>query len=101
MSDPFLNLKDNQIEIIVLSYLIKHPTFLDEYFDKLNDKIFYNPEHKKYVDEILTKNRFTVDYHEPLTTHEGLFPHCRDQFYQVWKRTKKVKGPINIFSPFN
>ena len=62
---------------------------------------YYNPEHKKYVDEILTKNKFTVDYHEPLTTHEGLFPHCRDQFYQVWKRTKKVKGPINIFSPFN
>ena len=49
MSDPFLNLKDNQIEIIVLSYLIKHPNFLDEFFDKLNDKIFYNPEHKKLL----------------------------------------------------
>jgi len=49
VSDPFLNLKDNQIEIIVLSYLIKHPTFLDEFFDKLNDKIFHNPEHKKIL----------------------------------------------------
>ena len=49
MSDPFLNLKDNQIEIIILSYLIKHPTFLDEFFDKLNDKIFHNPEHKKIL----------------------------------------------------
>ena len=49
MSDPFLNLKDNQIEIIVLSYLIKHPTFLDEFFEKLNDKIFHNPEHKKIL----------------------------------------------------
>ena len=49
MADPFLNLRDNQIEIIVLSYLIKHPVFLDEYYDKLNDKIFYNPEYKKIL----------------------------------------------------
>jgi len=49
VADPFLNLRDNQIEIIVLSYLIKHPVFLDEYYDKLNDKIFYNPEYKKIL----------------------------------------------------
>ncbi len=49
MADPFLNLRDNQIEIIVLSYIIKHPVFLDEYYDKLNDKIFYNPEYKKIL----------------------------------------------------
>jgi len=49
VADPFLNLRDNQIEIIVLSYLIKHPKFLDEYYDKLNDEIFYNPEYKKIL----------------------------------------------------
>ena len=49
MANPFLNLKDNQIEIIVLAYLIKHPEFLDKYFDKINDKIFYNPENKKIL----------------------------------------------------
>lgn len=61
---------------------------------------YYDPEHKKYVDDTLKKNKFMVAYHEPLTTHEGLFPHCRDQFYQVWKREKSIKG-MNIFSPFN
>jgi replicative DNA helicase len=49
VANPFLNLKDNQIEIIVLAYLIKHPEFLDKYFDKINDKIFYNPENKKIL----------------------------------------------------
>ena len=62
---------------------------------------YHNPEHKKYVDDVLKKNNFKVDYHESLTTHEGLFPHCRDQFYQVWKREKQSRGPMNIFSPFN
>ena len=60
MSDPFLNLKDNQIEIIVLSYLIKHPTFLDEFFEKLNDKIFHNPEHKKILHVL---NEFSKNYY--------------------------------------
>ena len=53
MADPYLNLKDNQIEIIALSYLIKHPELIDRYYDKLNEKIFHNLEHKKIL-KVLT-----------------------------------------------
>ncbi len=49
MADPYLNLKDNNLEIIVLAYLIKHPDFIDEYYDKINEKIFFNLEHKKIL----------------------------------------------------
>jgi len=84
-------------------YYILHdmPEILNNVKLIIMENDYYNPEHKKYVDDILTKNNFEVDYHEPLTTHEGLFPHCREQFYQVWKREKKGRGPMNIFSPFN
>ncbi len=53
MADPYLNLKDNQIEIIVLAYLIKHPGFLDKFYDKLTDKIFSNPENKKILNILI------------------------------------------------
>ena len=56
-------------------YYILHdmPEILNNVKLIIMENDYYNPEHKKYVDEILTKNNFEVDYHEPLTTHEGLF----------------------------
>jgi len=62
---------------------------------------YHNPEHKNYVDNVLTEHKFKVEYSEPLTTHEGLFPHCRNHFYQVWKRPKPKRDKLNLFSPFN
>jgi len=83
-------------------YYILHdmPEILNNVKLIIMENDYYNPEHKKYVDDMLKKNKFMVAYYEPLTTHEGLFPHCRDQFYQVWKREKNIKG-MNMFSPFN
>lgn len=82
-------------------YILKDmPEILNNVNLIIMENDYYNPEHKKYVDDTLKKNKFMVAYHEPLTTHEGLFPHCRNQFYQVWKRQKIIKG-MNIFSPFN
>ena len=49
---------------------------------------YYNELHKKYVDEVLRAHNFNVVYAEPLVGYEGLFPHTRDEFYQVWKRTE-------------
>lgn len=80
--------------------LMDMPEILNNVKMIIMENDYHDPEHKKYVDSILKKNKFIVAYHEPLTTHNGLFPHCRDQFYQVWKREKSIKG-MNIFSPFN
>jgi len=47
---------------------------------------YYNPEHKKFIDNVLIAHGFSVIYKELLLTHPGYFPHCRDEFYQVWKK---------------
>jgi FkbM family methyltransferase len=42
---------------------------------------YYDISHKKYVDEILTKNNFRVDYVEG-----GGWGPCSDNFFEVWKK---------------
>tara|TARA_B100000579_G_scaffold340576_1_gene292208 strand:+ start:1220 stop:2641 length:1422 start_codon:yes stop_codon:yes gene_type:complete len=43
----FENLKDNDIEIIVLAYLLKHPDLLDSHFEDINSDLFANLENLK------------------------------------------------------
>jgi FkbM family methyltransferase len=70
-------------------YILKDmPEILNNVKLIMMENDYRDPEHKKYVDQILTEHKFKVEYSEPLTSHEGLFPHCREQFYQVWKRPK-------------
>ena len=52
----------------------------------LMENDYYNPEHKKFIDNVLIAHGFSVIYKELLLTHPGYFPHCRDEFYQVWKK---------------
>ena len=40
-----------------------------------------NIEHKKYIDEVLIKNKFYRDFFE-----SGGWGPCREFFYEVWKR---------------
>ena len=47
---------------------------------------FYDHNHKLYVDHILIENNFKKVFYSPLLTHPGLFPHTRNEFYQVWKK---------------
>jgi FkbM family methyltransferase len=42
---------------------------------------YYNPSHKTYIDEILQKNNFNVDYVE-----SGGWGHFYNNFFEVWKR---------------
>lgn len=49
---------------------------------------YYNELHKKHVDKLLRADGFNVVYAESLVGYEGLFPHTRDEFYQVWKSNK-------------
>jgi replicative DNA helicase len=41
------NLKDNDIEIIVIAYLLKHPELLDTHFEHINPDLFSNIENLK------------------------------------------------------
>ena len=43
---------------------------------------YLDVSHKQYVDEVLIKNNFAVDYNEA-----GGWGPCYDMFFQVWKRT--------------
>jgi len=42
---------------------------------------YHNISHKKYIDDILLKNNFTVDY-----TESGGWGPCYNNFFEVWKR---------------
>ena len=47
MQKTYENLKDNDIEIIVIAYLLKHPELLDTHFEHLNRELFSNIENLK------------------------------------------------------
>ncbi len=57
MQKSFENLKDNDIEIIVLAYILKHSDLLDSHFDYINSNLFANPENLK-IFSIL------IDFHQ-------------------------------------
>ena len=47
MQKTFESLKDNDIEIIVIAYLLKHPDLIDTHFEYLNKSLFANAENLK------------------------------------------------------
>ena len=47
MQKTYDNLKDNDIEIIVIAYLLKHPELLDTHFEHINPDLFSNIENLK------------------------------------------------------
>jgi len=53
----FENLKDNDIEIIVLAYILKHPDLLDSHFEYVNNDLFANSENLKIY-------RVLTDFHQ-------------------------------------
>ena len=63
-------------------YILKD---MPEILDNINLIIMENDynvlEQKKYIDNILTKNNFYVDY-----TEKGGWGPCRNNFFEVWKK---------------
>ena len=59
---------------------------MPEILDNINLIIMENDyrvlEQKEYIDNILTKNNFYVDY----TESGGLGP-CKNYFFEVWRKT--------------
>ena len=49
MQKTFESLKDNDIEIIVIAYLLKHPDLIDTHFEYLDNSLFANVENLKYL----------------------------------------------------
>ena len=47
MQKTFDSLKDNDIEIIVIAYLLKHPELIDTHFEYLDNSLFSNIENLK------------------------------------------------------
>ena len=50
MQRTFESLKDNDSEIIVIAYLIKHPELIDTHYEDLNKTLFANSENIKIFD---------------------------------------------------
>ena len=57
MQKSYDSLKDNDIEVILLSYLIKHPELLDTHFEHISQNLFANPENLKIF-------RVIEDFHQ-------------------------------------
>ena len=47
MQKTFDSLKDNDIEIIVIAYLLKHPDLIDTHFENLDNSLFANIKNMK------------------------------------------------------
>ena len=47
MQKTYESLKDNDIEIIIIAYLIKHPELIDTHFEYLDNSLFANKENLK------------------------------------------------------
>ena len=47
MQKTYESLKDNDIEIIVIAYLLKHPDLIDTHFEHLDKSLFANAENLK------------------------------------------------------
>ena len=52
MLKTFDSLKDNDIEIIVIAYLLKHPDLIDTHFEYLDNSLFANAENLKIFNVI-------------------------------------------------
>ena len=57
MQKKFENLKDNDIEIIVLAYIIKHSELLDSHFEYISNDLFANIENLKIFNVL-------IDFHQ-------------------------------------
>ena len=57
MQKSFESLKDNDIEIIVIAYLLKHPDLIDTHFEYLDNSLFANIENLKIYNVL-------VDFHK-------------------------------------
>ena len=47
MQKTYESLKDNDIEVIVIAYLLKHPDLIDTHFEYLDNSLFANAENLK------------------------------------------------------
>ena len=47
MQKSYDSLKDNDIEVILIAYLLKHPELLDTHFEQISDNLYANPENLK------------------------------------------------------
>ncbi len=57
MQKSFENLKDNDIEIIVLAYILKHSDLLDSHFENISTDLFANIENLKIF-------KVLIDFHQ-------------------------------------
>ena len=53
MQKNFESLKDNDIEIIIIAYLLKHPDLIDTHFEHLDNSLFANVENLKIFNILL------------------------------------------------
>jgi len=68
--------------------LLDMPEILEHVRLLIMENDYSNHLHKQYVDEVLHAHNFSVVYAEALVGHEGVFPHTRNEFFQVWKRNE-------------
>lgn len=67
--------------------LMDMPDILDNINLIIMENDYHDISHKKYIDEILIKNNFYVDYSENgCGLAKQIFPQTYDNFYEIWKR---------------
>ncbi len=99
MQKTFENLKDNDIEIIVIAYLLKHPDLIDTHFEYLDNFLFSNSENLKIFNVL-------EDFHKSqknisIDTIKNYIPDIQSEtLKELSTQIDKIVFSIDIFSSY-
>ena len=99
MQKTFESLKDNDIEIIVIAYLLKHPDLIDTNFEKLDKYLFANSENLKIFNVI-------EDFHKSqknisIDTIKNYIPDIQSKTYKdLYTQIDQIVFSTDIFSNY-
>ncbi len=99
MQKTFDSLKDNDIEIIVIAYLLKHPDLIDTNFEKLDKYLFANSENLKIFNVI-------EDFHKSqknisIDTIKNYIPDIQSKTYKdLYTQIDQIVFSTDIFSNY-
>ena len=99
MQKTFENLKDNDIEIIVIAYLLKHPDLIDTHFEYLDNFLFSNSENLKIFNVL-------EDFHKSqknisIDTIKNYIPDIQSEtLKELSSQIDKIVFSLDIFSSY-
>ena len=99
MQKTFESLKDNDIEIIVVAYLLKHPDLIDTHFEYLDNSLFSNSENLKIFN--ILKDFHKSQKNISIDTIKNYIPDIQSKTHKdLSSQIDKIVFSVDIFSGY-